>query len=340
MSTDQNPKSEQSYPNVTIIVPVLNVAQTIDRCLDSLRHQDYPSGRTEIITIDGGSTDETTSVIAGYPAKLLSLKSNAPTAINYASRLATGEILLFADGDAYYPPDWITSHLENLANATTVASGGPCLTWKTNGFLAELIGYELESRYLHLPSSVPRLSTMNLAIRKDVFQRVGSFDEKLDVAYDTELGYRLLSHGFLIKVTPRALAYHAHRSDLRSYLHQQFRYGRYLPVVIQMHPQILRGDTVTSFWMNAQPVLLGTMFFTALLGFVSPFMWVVAFTLATGVVLTVMAELIRIVLTVQKPRALAAFALLVARIFAWTYGGAVFLSDRLRTRFSGQPERA
>jgi len=325
----------QKCPRVSVILPTLNVEGTIEQCLTSLLEQTYPAHLVEVIVVDGGSIDKTTNLAARFPVTFVKLPGNAPKAMNYGSRLATGTIVLFADGDAYYARDWIEEHVSNLADPRVVASGGPCFMWKKGGYLSQLIGYELESRYSRLPRTVTRLATMNLAVRKELLEEVGGFAETLDVAYDTEFGYRLAEHGLRITVTNLAVAYHANRATLSGYLRQQYRYARFSPVIFGLHPRAIRGDSVTSFWMNIQPVALVAMLVTSGIGFLSPALWSLSAALAFFLGITIAGETVPILLSSRSFVALLAPLPLLARIFAWAFGGfafiAIFAKRRLRT---------
>ncbi len=60
-----------SLPKVALILPVLNAAEILPRCLETFAEQDYPEERVEIIVADGGSKDESVSVAKSYGAKVI-----------------------------------------------------------------------------------------------------------------------------------------------------------------------------------------------------------------------------------------------------------------------------
>ncbi len=320
-------------PRVSVIIPVLNVESTIETCLSSLMSQTHPHGATEIIVIDGYSSDRTVGIVKTFPVRLIQTKGNATTAINCGARLATGEVLLFADGDAFYPKDWIDSHLKCLAKEGTVASGGPCVTWQSGGLFAELVGFELTSRYLALPDAVPRISTMNLALRREVFEQIGGMNEQFDVAYDAELGYRLRSKGYSIRVTRQALAYHSHRSNLPGYFSQQYRYALFVPRLFKEHPRAMGGDQVTSLWMNTQPLLFALFILTSLLALTNNMLFFMSAVLAMVLLVGILGDMVSISLRTRRATAVLVIVPLVVRLYAWTFGGLSFtlgLVSRLR----------
>jgi glycosyltransferase involved in cell wall biosynthesis len=88
-------------PIISIIIPTLNAARTLDECLASVRAQDYPADRVEIVMADAGSTDDTLAIaqrhgverIVGNPLK------TGEAGKSVAIKAATGEILALIDSD-------------------------------------------------------------------------------------------------------------------------------------------------------------------------------------------------------------------------------------------------
>jgi cellulose synthase/poly-beta-1,6-N-acetylglucosamine synthase-like glycosyltransferase len=58
--------SDKYLPGVTVIVPAYNENQVIDRCLNSIKNQDYPHEKLEVIVIDDGSTDGTAELVLDH----------------------------------------------------------------------------------------------------------------------------------------------------------------------------------------------------------------------------------------------------------------------------------
>ncbi|MFH0912923.1 MAG: glycosyltransferase, partial [Candidatus Omnitrophota bacterium] len=51
------------YPSLSIIIPTLNADRVIGDCLNSILRQEYPKEKMEVIVSDGGSTDDTLSIV-------------------------------------------------------------------------------------------------------------------------------------------------------------------------------------------------------------------------------------------------------------------------------------
>lgn len=86
-------------PTFSIIIPAYNAADYLPRCLDSIFSQDFTD--YEIIVIDDGSTDGTSSVLECYPQVKVVSQSNQgmATARNRGLEVAQGEYILFVDSD-------------------------------------------------------------------------------------------------------------------------------------------------------------------------------------------------------------------------------------------------
>jgi GT2 family glycosyltransferase len=93
-----------SGPLISIVVPTLNQARFIEQTLASIAGQNWPA--TELIVIDGGSTDGTREIVQRYPvAHFVSEKDRGQAdAINKGMRLAKGDILAWLNSDDYYLP--------------------------------------------------------------------------------------------------------------------------------------------------------------------------------------------------------------------------------------------
>ena len=94
----------------SIIIPTFNSEKYLRKCLSSIIQQNYSNTDTEILIMDGGSTDSTLKIAAEYkhyfPKLDWVIKSEPdkgePDAINKGFKIATGDILAWLDSDDYY----------------------------------------------------------------------------------------------------------------------------------------------------------------------------------------------------------------------------------------------
>ena len=110
--------------NFSIIVPLYNCEETIDKVISCLKNQDYPQKKYEIICIDDRSEDQTVSLVRKTEVKLIKLSKNGGNggAKNFAIRKARGEILLLIDDHLYLDKNALSS-LDSLFNKYPNISG-------------------------------------------------------------------------------------------------------------------------------------------------------------------------------------------------------------------------
>lgn len=105
----------------SVIIPIYNGATTLARALDSVLAQSYPA--YEIILVDDGSTDQTSSVASAYADRVHYVyQSNAgvSAARNYGAQIAKGEWLAFLDADDWFYPDRLRLHAEWISEDNTL----------------------------------------------------------------------------------------------------------------------------------------------------------------------------------------------------------------------------
>src|SRR5512145_3343158 len=120
------------YPFVSVIMPIYNEAEFIHRSLGAVLGQDYPSDRTEVLIVDGMSTDQTYKIIRQLIAesgcarvRLLENKGKiVPTGLNLAIREAKGDIIVRVDGHTVIAPDYVRQCVLALRRTDADCVGG------------------------------------------------------------------------------------------------------------------------------------------------------------------------------------------------------------------------
>ncbi len=106
------------FPTVTVVIATKNSERTIDACLQSIRDQEYPQEKIDIILADGGSTDRTLEIVQRYRPEVLhidSLIQHAEYNKGFAVRKATGDLLLMVDHDNVLPHrQWLQKMIQPL----------------------------------------------------------------------------------------------------------------------------------------------------------------------------------------------------------------------------------
>jgi glycosyltransferase involved in cell wall biosynthesis len=178
---------------VTIVTPSYNQGHFIRATIESVLSQDYPN--VEYIIMDGGSTDETSSVVKDYASRLKFISERdrgQSDAINKGFRMAKGSILAWLNSDDLYLPGAIRNGVAGFSqNPRPGAVYG-------EGYLIDRAGV-ITGRFPHtMPLNLWRLNYVSDYIlqqssffRKDVLDDVGYLDENLHYAMDWELYIRI-----------------------------------------------------------------------------------------------------------------------------------------------------
>ncbi|MFH1403983.1 MAG: glycosyltransferase [Candidatus Altiarchaeota archaeon] len=259
-------------PEVTIIVPVRNMRDTVRKCVESLLKLDYPDDRCRIIIVDGFSVDGTWEILQEYGGRvdLFQHEGHAAVTTNYAISLVETPITCFTDADVIVDRKWVSELVLNMGEYK--ASAGFCATPDGSGRFQKLVGRELEDRFKCFGEVIVRAPTMNLCVQSEALREF-MFDERLAVAYDTDFGYRFSGKYGGIKYVPSAVVYHHHRSDWNGFFRQQCKTAEYMPYLYLKHFNRSGGDHISKGGMIIQPFLMVSGLVLASAGFLHPFLF-------------------------------------------------------------------
>jgi succinoglycan biosynthesis protein ExoA len=243
-------------PFVSVVLPVRDEAPYLPRCLEALAAQSYPRDRFEVLVADGGSTDGSAAIVGAYAAQGLPVRvlpnpaGTTPAGLNVGVRHALGAVIVILGARAEVAPDFLAQSVAALQRTGADAVGGvvksaPWAGWETP--TARAIALALRSpfgvgdaryRYARREQDV---DTVNYgAYRREVFERVGLFDESMTWVEDDEFNYRLRAAGGRLVLVPSIRVRYYARPHLRALWRQQFRWGLNKPKVARRHPAQMR----------------------------------------------------------------------------------------------------
>lgn len=243
---------------ISVILPTYNMGKTIGSALESIYKNDFKD--FELIIADDGSTDNTSEIVKGYPARYVLLENNngAAFARNRAAGLARGDILLFVDADMeikegllrYVDEQFRTTDYDVIAGAF---SKEPKIKNIFLLFISTL------SNYNYSRSSFV-FSTHLAGVRKKVFDELSGFDErhKGAVVEDYEFSQRLIAGGYKCKTDMKIEGYHNSDFTFYTLYRRMFRIGLLkAPIIIEYNknPKIrnqakrylINGEYISSF---------------------------------------------------------------------------------------------
>lgn len=331
---NRSDEEKDLLPGVSIIVTTFNSEHTINECLDSILDLEYPKNLLEIIVIDGGSTDATIEYAKKFPVKVMNSQLNPPAAYNLVLKNIKNEVIGLIDSDAKVEKSWLKKLVKYLNDPNVVGASGTVETWNNNKLVPRVIGYELNYRYSRLPGTVERVATMNLLLKTKFINEIGGFDEKLPTQYDTDIGARLAEAGYTIAFDHNAICYHFHRPTLFAFFKQQYKYGQNTWKLYFKHPKLAKGDKITDWWMNVQPIIYGIAAFLFLINLGTNFSFLPLLMFSSIVIITLMQYVIsaaRISYIFQDFSAMYLIVIYFTRALAWTMGGIFSLIQTVLT---------
>jgi GT2 family glycosyltransferase len=220
---------------ITIIIPVRDRVDLLARCVESIvRETSYAP--YEIVIVDNDSrTEEARTYLSTVKHRVLNYRGpfNFSAINNFAVQQTTTPWLLFLNNDTeVIDGDWLTVMAEHIQR-TEVGAVGPRLLYPDDtvqhGGIVVGVGGIAEHAFRGFPAEAPGVCrqlqvTRNysavtgacLLTRRDVFDKVGGFDEeRLPVTFsDVDLCLKIRQAGYLVVYTPFARLYH-HESGTR-----------------------------------------------------------------------------------------------------------------------------
>ena len=221
----------------SVIVPIFNAQETLQRCLSALAQSVNKS--TEIILVNNSSTDNSLTICEDFKQShpnlrilLLQEDTMGPSAArNTGANLAEGEWLIFTDADCIPSRTWISDYLVHFSDAGLGAVAGCIWPYPPSNLVQKAISIftlpPITEEIVHSDFNIREgfYPTANLAVKKEIFDLIGGFNESLRFGEDHELCHKIYRAGYRIKAIETAVVEHIHRSTLKGLLKQAFGFG-------------------------------------------------------------------------------------------------------------------
>jgi GT2 family glycosyltransferase len=214
-----------SLPSVSIVVVNLNGRHHFEQLFQSLRAVDYPSELLEIVVVDNSSVDGSVQWLDKHApdARTVQCRQNHGFAggVNVGVESSSGEVLVFLNTDMRVERNWLrellapivgrdadcTSSLTLSWNGQVVNFGGSAMNFHGIGWQVGMNDPDID-RY-RKPCDSLFACGGSMAIRRDVYEDAGRFDEEFFAYYeDVDLGWRLWSRGGRVLFSPDAVVRH------------------------------------------------------------------------------------------------------------------------------------
>lgn len=200
----------------SIIIATYHRKNSLVRLLKSLK-----GVKAEIIIVEQGENNR--QVYEPYNVRYFFLKNPSTVkAENLGAKKAKGDILLFFDDDVIVKSNTVSYHLKNYKNASigavvgrVVTDGQPIESKATNTARINF-WLDFEDHYSStIPQEVDTLIGCNMSVRRDLFKRVGGFDENFTwpaLRFESDLSQRIIKEGYRIRFDPKAEVRHVRES--------------------------------------------------------------------------------------------------------------------------------
>jgi glycosyltransferase involved in cell wall biosynthesis len=274
------------YPSVSVIVPCRDEEACIARCLESLLDGDYPTARVEIVVVDGLSRDRTRSIVNHYVARHPRIRivdneeGSIPAAMNIGIAQSTGLIVMKADAHSSYPPTYISDCVKHLLLYGAEMVGGVIsIVPRCENPIAKSIALSLcqwfGSGNAYVKTGCSTLRWADAAAfgcwKRDLFHRVGFFDERLFGSSDMEHNIRIKATGGRILLVPEIKITYYADADVPSFWQHNFSDGFWVTYVWKYRKQ-------AASWRHFAPLalVLAILLFVVGLMAQSAWMWTAA----------------------------------------------------------------
>ncbi|MCP4705585.1 MAG: glycosyltransferase [candidate division Zixibacteria bacterium] len=248
------------YPKISVVVPIRNEEKHISQTIGMIQDQEYPSGKLEILVVDGESNDQSRRIVKSlsdnddriklYPNP----KRLSSAARNIGMNNSTGDIITFIDGHTYIDNNMLFRNIADLMKTeeVSVLSRPQFLDVPENSFFQKvialarksLIGHGLDSTiYCRENKRVDPTSSGATYTRK-VVDKVGNFDENFDACEDVDFNYRVFQAGYESFTSLKLAVYYHPRNSFKGLFQQIKRYGIGRLRLVRKYPGMLTLGTL------------------------------------------------------------------------------------------------
>lgn len=240
---------------ISLCVIAYNEEKYLPRILEDIKNQDYPLDSMEIVLVNSASTDGTKAVMEQFARDnkeyrrvvvLDNPKKTLPCGWNVALAEFKGEAILKVDAHARIPSDFVRKNVEVLMSGEDISGGKrPNVLeeetpWQQTLLLAEssMFGSSI-APYRRNPERKYVNSMFHAAYRREIFEKIGGFNEGLGRTEDNEIHYRMREAGYKLCFDPEIVSWQYIRGSLSKMLKQKFANGYWIGLTTGVCPKCL-----------------------------------------------------------------------------------------------------
>lgn len=217
---------------VSVVVIARNSEKTLAKCLSSIFEQTYSA--IEVVVVCGQSTDRTKEIASQFPVKVIDApaRDTFGASRNLGTMTTKGDIVAFLDADDYAELTWLEKIVQGFQNT---GCGAVCPNYKyfyPDNWFTDLKWNLMRRRPEKMSSAShnqawQRFRTSGVALKKDVFKKIGLFDENMFFgSEDKDIAIRVAHEGIRICTSIQATIYFKPATSVKEWLKETFyRHG-------------------------------------------------------------------------------------------------------------------
>jgi len=234
--------------HVSVILPCRNEARNIRSTLESVVASDFPKDQLELLVVDGQSDDGTREIVFEFSKRhpwitlLDNVRRITPSAMNIGIQSAQGQIVIRMDAHNVYPANYVSGLVTWLVRSKADNVGGISIVRPANQTpKAHAIAFALShpwgvgNSHFRIGAAEPKwVDTVPFGCYwREVFDRIGLYNEALVRNQDDELNHRLIKHGGRILLVPEIMSFYTARESLGKLCVMYFQYGYFKPLAVR-----------------------------------------------------------------------------------------------------------
>ncbi len=218
-----------NLPLVSVIIPNYNYARYLSEAVESVINQTYTN--VEIVVVDDGSQDDSKEILDSYGKRINSIfqqNQGVAAARNNGVKVSGGEFIAFLDADDAWLPAKIEKQIEMFAGdhelgmvhagVVEIDGKGNKICELTNG-----MGGRVAEDLLRFELPVILGGGSGIMVRREAFDAVGGFDQRLSTSADWDFFYEVSRHYNVGFVTDILLKYRKHGSNMHGNIERMER---------------------------------------------------------------------------------------------------------------------
>lgn len=237
---------------VSVVITVKNEEKNIKQLMESLMLQEKPF---EVIVVDAESQDRTVEILKSYlksiDLKIIVKKCTRGAGRNIGVEHSKYDFVIFTDGDVILDSKWISEMRKSFLNGYDVVAG-KTITIGDKRFVG------LDRVELYFKNYDVTFPSCNLGYKKEIFKKIGGFDERFITAEDIDLNFRAINEGAKFHYNENAIVYSKVKNDIQSFLKQAFWNGYGRGQLTKKHGNLWKNYSLKNIFSKKQLTLFGT----------------------------------------------------------------------------------